>query len=413
MTIQSMLLRGGLTVLMSAGLSTAALAQSQPSQKSKSSKASQNEKSKNSGDQQDQNAEQLKRDQQKRDQQKRQQQQRDQQMRQQNQRSQQSMKNQSQRQSRPDSADSARYQLEPQGWLTVAVDYNRDGRYDALETIYMYDFEKAKQQSESRKRRGMQQAQREEAERNRRMEESEQKMAAEDRRSPQERQARRDRLASMRRARGDMQRRSSGKQMPSLVSCQGTIQSMRKEQMAGGDTRWVLARVEGDDGKTNVVCLGSAEKLSQLDLRQGDSIQIKGVRARMNDRPIVMVTQIRHNGKQLDTRLPKRVSLKRVKAEVQSMRTVKFRGLDQPHIIAEVKTKGGKNELVNMGPKAKYDQVDLREGDSLKLLVRPGTINGQDALIAQEAKIGGETVRLPRPEDRKRFKNRERRSARL
>ncbi len=396
MTIQSMFLRSGLAVLMSAGLTTAVTAQSQ---QSKGSDSSQTRASSESDEQKEKQADQRQRDQQQRDQQ-----QRDQQ----DQRSQRSMQDRGQqRQSQPGSSDSAEYQPELQGWLTVAVDYNRDGRYDALETIYVYDFEKAKQQSESRKRQGMQQAQREQAEPNRQMRGGDQETAQ------QQRQSRRDRLASMRRARGDMQRRSSDDRLPSLVSCQGTIQSMRKEQMAGGDTRWVIARVEGEDGKVNVVCLGAAQKLNQLDLREGDSIQIKGVRARMNDRPIVMVTQIRHNGKQLDTRLPKRVSLKRVKAELQSMRTVKFRGIDQPHIVAEVKTQGGKNELVNLGPKAKYDQVDLREGDSLKLLVRPGMISGQDALIVQEAKIGDKTIQLPRPKDRKRFKNPERKSARL
>jgi len=42
-------------------------------------------------------------------------------------------------------------QVDPRGWVSTAVDYNNDGTYDAVETIYIYDLERAQRSSRQRK----------------------------------------------------------------------------------------------------------------------------------------------------------------------------------------------------------------------------------------------------------------------
>lgn len=283
--------------------------------------------------------------------------------------------------------------------MTVAVDYDRDGRYETVETIYVYDFEKARQESESRKQENRDRAWSDQSMKDRSANKQNQQQ-----RGRQNENASKNRLASMKRHQQSQQDQSKSAHDASLASVQGTIESTHTEKLAGSDSSWMLARIESQDGEMVVVCLGDRKQLSGMKLQSGDMVQIKGVRSRLNDREIVMATQVTHDGSTLETPLPNRVQLKRVKAELLKKDTVRFRGFDEPHLLAKVKTKSGRTILVNMGPESKYEDVNLSSGSSMRLLVRPGTIAGERAMIAQEVKIGDATVELPRPDDRTQFK---------
>ena len=54
----------------------------------------------------------------------------------------------------------------------------------------------------------------------------------------------------------------------------------------------------------------------------------------------------------------------------------------------------GKTDVVNLGPKEKFQGVDVREADDIRILATQGRINGQDALIAEEVSIDGETIKV-------------------
>ncbi len=244
----------------------------------------------------------------------------------------------------------------PQGWVSMRVDYDNDGVFDAVETLYVYDLEQARRSSNQRKSEG------------RRMSNN----------------------------------RQENQQM---ISVTGDINSIQSAKMAGMDQRHQLAKIETEDGKRLAVCLGTEQELSKLKLSEGDKIEVRGRKARVNDRTVLMAQQVTHDGTTVSPETQQRSKMKRVKAEVKSTRTVKFRNADEPHLIARVETQRGKTETVNMGPKSKFSNVDIEEGSQVKLLVRQGRINGQEALIAQEVNFDGQTIKLPRPQDRQRFTN--------
>jgi hypothetical protein len=45
-----------------------------------------------------------------------------------------------------------------------------------------------------------------------------------------------------------------------------------------------------------------------------------------------------------------------------------------------------------MGPKSKVNQLDLSQGDEVRLLVRPAKVNGQPAMVADEIWANGKHV---------------------
>src|SRR6056297_3520284 len=134
----------------------------------------------------------------------------------------------------------AKLKMQPAGWISVGVDYDGDGRFEAIETIYAYDLQLARQQSKKRQ-----------AESQRRGQQS------------------------------DMQRRQTAQRSTSI---EGELQSLNRTNMRGHDETFVLGRVRTDDGRTARVLLGTEDSLSSLNLSEGDQVMVRGRRGTVNDK---------------------------------------------------------------------------------------------------------------------------------
>lgn len=260
----------------------------------------------------------------------------------------------------------------PQGWITIGADYDNDGRFDALETIYVYDLQQAQQRS--RQRANVQQ------------------------------QSNRNGGSDARQASSSQQQNADRR----TLEISGTISDTKTERIAGQDSEFLIAHIDTDRGDRMCAVLGPKQKLDRLDLEQGDQIDVQGVRARLNDKLVVMADKVSHDGRSVQVDLPEIQRLKRARGTIESLRTVSFRGFDSPFVIAEVTTMNNRKQLVNLGPEKKLKKLELQEGDELRVLARPGTVNGQPAMIAQEIFANDKHVDVPRPDDSRKFQRRDR-----
>ena len=254
----------------------------------------------------------------------------------------------------------------PQGFVRMAVDYDRDGRMDGLETIYLFDLQQAKRQSDNRIASNMSQSDRSNKD----------------------------------------QRDEKSSQSPKIrrMTVRGEIAKTMTSKLSGSNQEMMVVNLRGQGDKPQCVVLGPKDKFSDWDLSQGDSIEVQGVRARVNDRPVVMAQRVSFEGQDVNVDLPKPQNLKRARGEIQSVRTAKFRGYDQPFAIAEIKTPNGKTQTVNLGMESKYQDVELKEGEEVRVLARQGYVNGQPAMIAQRVYIAGQDISVPRPKQKTRFR---------
>lgn len=256
-----------------------------------------------------------------------------------------------------------RIRVQPEGWIRMAVDYDNDGRFDAVETVYAYDLQVAQQRSKQRQQ---------------------QKSGASD-----------SGRSSQQRARSSQQRSQQTHQV------QGKISDLRKISMHDGDGRYVVARVRTQNGRTAKVLLGREDQLSKLKLREDDQVQIRGRNGRINDQPVLVAIEV-SSGDQRVRVQPKRMNrpLRQVQGEVLRTRTAQFRGHDEPFVVAEMRTREGQQTLVNLGPKSKLGNVNFSEADQVRLLAAPGKVNGQNALIAEQINVDGRTIKI-KPNDRR------------
>ncbi len=269
----------------------------------------------------------------------------------------------------------AEYKLDPTGWVSISVDYDNDGQYEGRETIYYYDLVKARETSKQRKDQGQQQRQRQGRQYGQRQQEDRQQ------RSQRQRQGKR--------------------QMQQERTVQGEITNLHTIKLT--ENQVFVAKVRMQDDRVANVLLGPKSQLEQLNLQEGDQIQVKGSPGHVNDKTMLVAKKIQSKGEQISVDLPQSRYLNRVRGEIKEMRTADFKGFADEFLIARVKLPTGKDQLVNLGPKSKVEKLNLQKNDKIKMLVRPGRINGQRAMIAEQIRANDKTIKLVRPKNTRRF----------
>ncbi|MCG6156537.1 hypothetical protein [Rubinisphaera margarita] len=234
---------------------------------------------------------------------------------------------------------------EIEGWVTVGTDYDNDGVYDSLETIFLIDLENARRQSQAR---------------------------------AQEHQ----------RSRNQNGQHQSSKRL----QVKGTIQSLSQKEMMNSEKPKVVAKLKTQEGRTATVCLGSQDKVNQLNLQQGDQVQAHGVRATFNGKSMLMAERVSAGEQTITNQLPRKQGLNRFQGEVVSTRQANFRNREGEFVIATVRTEKHGTKEVNLGHASEFENVDISEGKQIKFLAGEARMNGRSALIAQAIRIDGQTI---------------------
>lgn len=247
------------------------------------------------------------------------------------------------------------------GWVTVYMDYNRDGLIDAQETIHSFDLVKAR--SASRKRR-----------------ENE----------------------SVRRGRPE-------RRPDEMAQIQGTLEKQAEFQLRGHeDDKVVVARLNTEDDKTARVVLGTRKDLKKLDLSQGKNVTVKGERHRINNKPVLFARTVSAQDQTVRVSPPKSRGEQRVRGTIESLEKRDFRRRKGEFLVAQVNLVNGQTRMINLGTSEHLKSLNLKEGDKVKVLARSGRINNRPALIAAVVHAKNRTVDIPRSRCKliKRSKNR-------
>ncbi len=264
------------------------------------------------------------------------------------------------------SGSSQQLRIQPQGWVKLGVDYNNDGRYDAFETIFVYDLQMAQKRSRDRLEQGQ----------------SEQSQSQSGRQSSR-------------------QSAGSKKQQSATAKLAGELQDMRKIRMRDSEQQFVIARVRTDEGRTAKVLLGKQQQLSGFDLSNGDRIEVEGRRGRINDQPVLVANKLKAGGKAMQIEIErKNQPVRQFKGDIVRTRTTRFQGHDSSFLVAEMRCEDGSSRLVNLGPKEKFADVDVKQAEEVCVLAATGKIDGKKALIAEEVSVDGETIKI-KPDQRR------------
>jgi hypothetical protein len=224
-------------------------------------------------------------------------------------------------------------------WIRIAIDYDRDGTFDAAETIHYDELETARDRSRQR------------------------------------------RFASPSQSRG---RATQPSRSVGPVRVRGKLSVMRSIDLVGDDEKdVVIGKLATDTGRTVSVYLGPSHQVERLDLQQGDQVTVEGVPSWINENPFVIGRRISSGDRSITNRMPRQQPLRRFQGEIVDLRNTEFGDRDGSYLVARLQTPDGRSQRINLGRRRELDQLKLQEGDRISVLARRGTINKRPAIIAQ------------------------------
>lgn len=267
-------------------------------------------------------------------------------------------------------------QAEPMGWVRIGYDVDQDGQFEAVEQIYAFDLERARRASQQRMQGGQQG-----------MQGGQQGMQQGQQFQPTQ-------------FRQQQQRPQASQQRQ--IRVQGEIQNLDTVKLGGGEGTHVVAKIETQQGRTAKVNLGKRDQIDDLDLEEGDNINVIGRSGTIDGRRMLIAQRVQSGDRNVTIQREPTEPMQRLRGTIQQTRTEQFRGVDQPQVVAKVQLQNGRTALVNLGPEDKVK--NLEEGDEIAVLGYLGRVNRIPALIAEQVRADNRTIEVNREQERQRFR---------
>ncbi len=285
-------------------------------------------------------------------------------------------------------------QLQPEAWVRIAYDLDRDGSFEAVEYINYYDLERARNDSQRRRQQDQKMSQQDRSQRDRRQM-SQQDRSQRDRRqmSQQDRSQRDSQFVTKQQQ--NLQSRNRGNQQAATYRVQGRITNLRSLELAGKEGTHLLAKIRTQDGRIAKVDLGRERNLRNVDLQQGDRVTVTGKIGQINGRALLMATRINAQGRTITAQRGESKKLQRAEGEILRTATVDIgSGRDARHVIALVDFQDGPQRTVILGKEKEIPTERLSENQQASFLIRQVQIDGQNALLAEEFKVGNRSTNV-------------------
>ena len=193
--------------------------------------------------------------------------------------------------------------------------------------------------------------------------------------------------------------RFAGAGLAAMQDVSGRIERLNTLRLAENDRRHLIARVDTREGYSARVDLGPEDQLRDLDLDQGDVIEVSGMPGRINDRPVIMAERVEAKGRTVTVHRAPDPALMRIEGTLLETRSVRPTGLQQDHLLAKVRADNGQTHVVDLGPRPALERARLRDGAGVKLLATRVMINEHTALAAEQLRVdNGELLDIERPQ---------------
>lgn len=277
------------------------------------------------------------------------------------------------------------WQLEPTGWVRVAYDYDGDGRIDQVESIYGFDLERARRQSQQRRQQGGMASGQDRQDRQGRQQWQQDQFA-------QGQRWQQDQFRQGRRGQDWMGYQGQPGQRARKHRIQGELTSTKTVDIIGMDQSAVVGKIQMENGKEVPVLLGPENKIDDMDLDEGDRVTVFGTAGMVNDRSCLVADRLKlEDGKTVSVNLPDAQRIRRFDGEIQETRTGTCKRTGEKHQFVKVRLENGRTTIVDLGPKDDVSDADLQSGQFISFLAKPTMVNGRPALKADQFRSGGET----------------------
>lgn len=85
-----------------------------------------------------------------------------------------------------------------------------------------------------------------------------------------------------------------------------------------------------------------------------------------------------------------------IRGTIQELNSVSLVGQGSPHVLARIRTSGGRTEKIDLGPRSQLSRLNLQQGDEVSASAVRGRINDRSMLLATRVESQGQTVTVNR-----------------
>lgn len=179
----------------------------------------------------------------------------------------------------------------------------------------------------------------------------------------------------------------------------GAIEKTKRVKVRGGTEHLVVSiKPEGQQDMTGegaAADLGPADQLSALTIQEGSTITVKGPKAKLGNRDVLLASSIELDGQTKEiTR-----SARNINARVIDTHELSIHGKDHQIALVEASHQGKMHKVaVDLGPKDQLN-MDLQSGQQLQFAGFPVKVEDRPLFIAKSVQKDGRTVHIKRKLD--------------
>ncbi len=233
------------------------------------------------------------------------------------------------------------------------------------------------------------------------------------------------RNASSQQNRSGQRDRSMDQAQSEVSRLRGTVEGVRNlnlERSSGAAGTYTVAKVSLENGKSTVVNLGRESQLRDVDLQKGDKIEAIGRRGQVGGETVFVAQKLKAGDQTIEANPAIRLAKNDASMKGQSHRQSgqqtagsrqqsrqdsqleTFQGtvasIDETTITAGTKDhtyvnlqlESGESALVDFGPSADLDKIDLQEGDTVTVKGYTEPSGGREVLMPSLLKVDGERM---------------------
>lgn len=182
------------------------------------------------------------------------------------------------------------------------------------------------------------------------------------------------------------------------VLLSGKIAGFRKANVRRGNRsdEFTVVKLHLSDGRSALVDLGRHSNLDRLDLKEGDKIIAGGVRRSINGQQVILAEKIKVDGKFYDIRRVEKGSRRSAKSytfsgTIEDTKQMTTRGIRGVVNLLRVRLKDGERVIINLGPNTTLQDLDVQQGDWIRVQGQQGIINNSPVLFATSVSAHGKT----------------------
>ena len=179
----------------------------------------------------------------------------------------------------------------------------------------------------------------------------------------------------------------------------GTVDKTKRVKVRGGSEHLVVSiKPQGQQdmtGEGTAADLGPADQLSSLTIDEGSTITVKGPKAKVGERDLLLASSIELNGQTKEINR----SARNINARVLDTHELSINGKDHQIALVEASHQGKMHKVaVDLGPKDQLN-MDLQTGQQLQFAGFPVKVEDRPLFIAKSVQNEGRTIHIKRKMD--------------